>query len=194
MPNGLPEKSPSFFEKMNLQIQNNVGSYMGQRLSQFITAWQESSKSVRRFLFLTNAGSAVAIVSFMGAAKPIRQDDWSWRLLGIFLLGILLLGLLEGFEFHRIKGIVFKTRQNIVEFMENKISLEDWNQRDDINSNPSIIPVLLAWGSFACLIIGFIFGFVHFSHLKNLNSDVPAQIQQSPVQNVPTSSSAVKSH
>lgn len=178
MPNSSPKKNSTFYNSLDPQTQNSTSSYMNQRFSQLLQAWQESSRSVRRFLFLTNAGSAVAMVSFMGAAKQIRQDSWSWMLLGVFLLGIILLGILEGIEFHRVKGMALSYRKDMMGFMENTISFETLNKNDEAKSKPSVLPVILAWGSFACLIMGFIVGFCHFFQLKNIESKIHVQIQK----------------
>ena len=78
-----------------------------------------------KFLFLVNAGAAVALLAFIGSVANARDLSWPKVSLGFFALGIVLIGLLHVLRYFRISKLFKKWRESVNEYYTEQ---KDWDQ------------------------------------------------------------------
>jgi hypothetical protein len=111
---------------------------------------------------MTNAGGAVAMLSFIGAAESVRNAPWSKIVLGLFLLGLILVGIVKAHSYHHVADIYNHWKKASGDYFGDKIVWEYLTQKDDEVSAPKKLPYVLAYGAFACFIGGVTYGMFSF--------------------------------
>jgi hypothetical protein len=118
----------------------------------------ESISKLLQFLFLTNAGGAVAVLSFIGTAS---LDILNWKVLlslTSFSTGVVLVGILHFLRHLYFSKLFTSWRINTGKFMQNQLSwgeLADSDRSISSRDNHLYIVGFICGG---CLVVGFISG------------------------------------
>lgn len=137
--------------------QSNI-NYINTRWGQLNSLSKEYSDNAIKYLFLTNAGGAVTVLSFLGASESIREQYSPKVSLALFILGIITTGVLRAQIMHRIESIYEKWRTNVKDYLNDKITWEELTQQDDKASYNSTKEYIFGYLSFACFIVGSLLG------------------------------------
>lgn len=132
-------------------------NYINQRWGQLYSLEKEWSDRAVNFLFLTNSGGAIAMLSFIGATGGKEHQLVVWGLC-IMLLGLMFLGFLIAMVYHQMSGLFESWRKDVKEFFADRISLEKLYEDDTARARNSLINLILAYSSFACFAIGIALG------------------------------------
>lgn len=111
-----------------------------------------------KYLMLTNSGSAVAVLSFMGAYKTIAPIPHAPWMLVAFLLGVVLVGLGHATAYYRATWLFSGWRADVSKFYADELEWGDVLARDNHRSSYFILADVIAWLSFACFCAGLGFG------------------------------------
>lgn len=135
--------------------------YIDSRAEQLLRLMEDSELRVLRYLTLTNAGGAVATLSFLGASESVRALAAPKVSLGLFLLGLILVGILIAFAWHHIEGLSKSWRINGSKYMGDEIIWGALLEDDDNRAGQARgLYIVLGYGSFACFIVGVIVGVI----------------------------------
>jgi hypothetical protein len=127
-------------------------------LSQLLMLWIER---VLKYLFLTNAGGAIAVLSFMGASQEVRAMASPKWALGCFLVGVFLVGVLSAYQLQHSANLNTEWRNDVQDYLAGQITWEKLIQSDKTRSYvvTSCLGYLLSYGSFLCFVVGSAIGF-----------------------------------
>lgn len=132
--------------------------YIDTRWEQLNGLSKDAAERAIKYLMLTNAGGAVAMLSYFGANEEVRVLIAPKFALGFFLFGILFVGILDALMLHHIERIFKNWREASQQYLENKLDWETLDQGDD-NISYRVWPQYLAgYTSFFCLIAGAVTG------------------------------------
>jgi len=135
--------------------QQNI-DHINQRWSQLYHLQKEWADKAVNFLFLTNSGGAIAMLSFIGT----REDVHCLVKIGLalMLIGIILVGVLVARSYHLMTGLFDAYRTDVKEYFADRISQEKLNEDDSKRSKDSKWDLILGYGSFGCFILGISLG------------------------------------
>jgi hypothetical protein len=139
--------------------------YINVRWSQLNTLSKEASDKAMSFLMVTNAGGAVATLSFLGAVKEMRLQWAPQMALFLFILGVILVGVHAAIWVHRIENLYRHWRTDATRFITDQLTWQVLTDDDDERSYSGIWKFYaVGYLSFACFIFGAIIGlcFTHF--------------------------------
>jgi hypothetical protein len=136
--------------------------YINQRWTQLNTLSNDAADKAKKYLLLTNAGGAIATLSFLGAVENIRSQ-WAPKVaLSLFLIGLILIGVNTALWVHHIEGMykswlegMYKSwRKNTAAFFEHKIDWDTLNAGDDALAYKTTWLYVTGYSSFLCFIAG----------------------------------------
>lgn len=110
------------------------------------------------FLVLTNAGGAVAVLSFMGTSDKVRAMRGPQFTLICFAVGVIVAGIFIAQQFHRLDSMFKGYHSDSEEYLSNKIVWDKLKTQDDRRSKASWIDYALAYVSFVLFIGGCFLG------------------------------------
>lgn len=113
-----------------------------------------------KYLFISNAGGAVATLSFLGAIEKFRSlPPISLRIsLIYFAIGIILVGCIRVRQYYRSENLHDGWNADVNSFFSGELTWEVINKRDEKRCKASRWGYILSGGSFACFIFGIIAG------------------------------------
>ena len=125
----------------------------GSFLSQLLMLWIDR---VLRYLFLTNAGGAIAVLSFMGASENVRAMLGPKWALGFFVMGLILLGILSAYQLHHSAELNNEWRRSLQQYLAGRITWDVLIEGDQERSYlvTGCFGYLLGYGSFLCFSVG----------------------------------------
>ena len=109
-----------------------------------------------QFLTLTNAGGAVAVLSFMGASDDVRAMIWPKIALCSFAGGVVCTGILIAKQFHRVENLYNGYKRDSERYLTDQIEWNTLNTDDENRTAPSFWDYF--WGYFPFIL--FLFGCV----------------------------------
>jgi hypothetical protein len=99
--------------------------YINARLSQLNQLTKEWGDKAINYVMLTNAGGAVAVLSFMGGSGKVREMAGPIIALGCFSLGVIVTGILIAKQLHRFEGFYKGYKKDSEQYLADQI--EEWN-------------------------------------------------------------------
>jgi hypothetical protein len=118
--------------------------YIDTRWEQLNGLEKEAGERAIKYLMLTNAGGAVAMLSYFGANEEARTLFAAKFALGFFLLGILFVGILDALILHQLDRIFKHWRQASQQYLENNL---DWETLDQgMTTSPTESGPNTSWG------------------------------------------------
>ena len=135
---------------------------VNRRWGQLYNLEKEWHEKAWKYLFLTNSGGAVAMLSFMSS-----YSDYSlrWLLslgLSIFVLGVIVVGICIAIRYHQIAFLFKKYKEDANKFLADGCTWQYVLEEDERRVTPR--PIDIFWGnfwpysSFACFISGSLIG------------------------------------
>jgi hypothetical protein len=120
---------------------------------------KEHAEGGIKYLFTTNAGGAVAVLTYLGATAGSDESSSAikWAL-GVFFLGIVLVGCLKLYLVHYAEDLFSHYQQETDKYFDGQI---DWNELSDSDKEKvgnNKIGFNLGYGSFSCFIVGCLLG------------------------------------
>ena len=114
-----------------------------------------SADQARRYLTITNAGAAVALMAYMGTSTSVRASPIAWWSLCFFVAGLIATGVLAALDYHMLGSTFDLWLRDSDEFIANKIELAELYGRLNIRSRkkPSWA-VVAGYVAFGCFIVG----------------------------------------
>jgi hypothetical protein len=110
------------------------------------------------FLVLTNAGGAVAVLSFMGTSDEVRRMCGPRFALGCFAFGIIVAGIFIATQFHRLDSLFFGYHVDSERYLSDQIEWDALRTRDDDRSRTSFMDYFWPYVSFILFIAGCVAG------------------------------------
>lgn len=147
-------------DKQAPRILNDQIEFINQRSEFLISYLSNTLEQVAKYLFVSNAGGAVATLSFLGAVEKFQSmPSCSLRISLIsFAIGIVLVGCLRAQQYYRSEKLFDDWGSDVKSFLSGHLSWELMSQRDEERSKASRWGYVFAWGSFVCLISGIVSG------------------------------------
>jgi hypothetical protein len=111
------------------------------------------------YLFLANAGGAVAVLSFLATVNKHKDVAGPLAALGFFCLGLTLVGAVKAFRVHYFTKRSRVWTVNAEKFYADEI---DWEQLNKAYAEAAAVkrwPYVVAYASFGCLVLGGATGF-----------------------------------
>lgn len=144
------------------QVAQSHISYINERWGQLNSLSKEYSDHAIRFLFLTNAGGAAAVLSFLGASESVRHLLGPKVSLALFILGLITTGVLNARLVHRIERIYQQWRTNVSSYYEDKITWDELTDADAKVSYNNTKEFIFGYAAFGCFILGSLVGIGQF--------------------------------
>ena len=120
-----------------------------------VKEWTEKAVS---FLTLTNAGGAVAVLSFMGAFDKARTM-WGPRIaLCCFALGVICTSIVIARQFHRIEGLFAHCKKDSERYLTDQMEWDTLSSRDEDRSDAKFMDYLLGYAPFILFVGGCVAG------------------------------------
>lgn len=138
------------------QQREEANRYIGARWKNLYEVSKQAIDQVIRYLFLVNAGGAIAVLSFLGASADTRQLVAPKVALSLFGMGVVLNGILLTMRVHQTEWLFAAWRRDVTDFYDDKVELKDLYSKDKIRSEGRYIIVNYLFGylSFLCFVVG----------------------------------------
>lgn len=130
-----------------------LNAHINRRWGQLYELEKEWGDKALKYLFLTNAGGAIATLSFLGAAKELTGVGTKVALF-LFVLGIVFAGIATAKTFHHMSGLLKKYKQGVEDFYADKITWTALCDADEERAVASRLDYLFPYLSFFCFILG----------------------------------------
>jgi len=111
------------------------------------------------YLFLINAGGAVAALSFIGSQSGEGRSWGPLAALGFYVFGLFLVGIVKVFRFSYFSAVAHDWSANSVLFYDDKISFEELVERHGLRRREPLWPYCVGYFSFFCFVGGSLVGF-----------------------------------
>lgn len=122
-----------------------------------------------KYLFYINAGGCVAMITFIGTADSVRQQNWPWVVLGLFFTGLVFVGFLNIARFLTIDSLFKGWQKDVDTFYQGNLDFTDMCNSDDSRVKKTEWILYLAYVAFACFIAGGVVGFYNYQQLVTKN-------------------------
>lgn len=136
--------------------------YINERWGQLNGLFKDYSDHALKYLFLTNAGGAAAVLGFLGTSSEAREALGPKLSLGVFLLGLIATGALNAKLVHRIDSIFQQWRKNVSRYFQDEITWQELTEEDDRISWGSTKEYALGYLAFGSFIVGSLIGVAQF--------------------------------
>jgi hypothetical protein len=149
----------SFSQTPPQQRQEQIG-FINNRWRQLYELEKESGQTALQFLFLTNAGGAVATLAFIGAIGAGKIGIGAKLALAFFVVGVILLGVSRAKQFHHMSGLFKHWKSLVAAYFSDKTTYDYILGEDNKKAVDDICDYVFPYASFGCFIIGSIVGFI----------------------------------
>ena len=129
------------------QYRFNFISARWAQLNQLTKEWSDKAIS---YLMLTNAGGAVAVLSFMGGSEKVREMAGPRIALACFAVGVICIGILVAKQLHRFERIFKGYVKDSTRYLADQIEWDTLTTDDNARANPSVMDY--AWGYVAFIL------------------------------------------
>ncbi|MDQ8205718.1 hypothetical protein [Pelagicoccus sp. SDUM812003] len=136
-----------------------LDSRINQRWEQLYELEKESALSALQYLFLTNAGGAVATLAFIGTSGVYKIGLGSKFALAFFVLGVIFSGISRAKQFHHLNKVFKNWRRLVSEFRSGKKTWNEINEEDEKLAVSDFFDYAFPYASFICFILGALIGF-----------------------------------
>jgi hypothetical protein len=127
------------------------------QLNQFV---KEASEQAIKFLFLTNSGGAIAVLSFIGTSDAVRALLAPRIALALFSLGVVLSGVIVALRLHQFEWLDKSYRADATNYLDGNLDRAALYGNDKLQTEACIFKVnyLIGYVSFLCFVAGGIVG------------------------------------
>jgi hypothetical protein len=146
------------FSKEEPFTQQSRYGLVTERRTEINTLRNQWIEKALRFLILTNAGGAVAVLSFIGNSDDARRMFGPRFALSCFAAGIVVAGIFIAIQFHRFDSIFRGYRSDSAKYFSDQIEWKELRKGDSHRSAPHSIDYVWPYFSFILFILGCIAG------------------------------------
>ena len=118
----------------------------------------ESVDKSLTFLFSANAGSAVAVLAYLGAISSKPGVVEFKVALAMFFLGVMLIGIFRAFVTEMYGSLFWKFKKSVESYFQGNKEWEDFYSEINAQVVKNNIPRIFVYSSFACFFLGCVFG------------------------------------
>ncbi|MDM3871489.1 hypothetical protein QSV34_08985 [Porticoccus sp. W117] len=130
--------------------------YIHRRWNLLHKAMVGSEEDVVKYLFLVNAGGAVAVLGFIGTGQLHQAVAWAGAALLFFVIGLLCVGALKTVVFHQYKRILEGFDSDQVSYLQGQMTWDQLNENDHSRSGISMAAIICGY----CALLAFFAGTV----------------------------------
>lgn len=123
-----------------------------------------SFEAAINYLFLTNAGGAVAVLGFLGKAQTTAHWVGALVALALFGIGVALVGPIKAFRLHYFARRAKTWVEQSSRFFGGEIDWEELNKRYAAAAVEPRWPYAVGYLSFTCFVVGVVIGFCQLWH------------------------------
>jgi hypothetical protein len=138
-------------------VQQSRFNFISARWAQLNGLTKEWGDKAVRYLMLTNAGGAVAVLSFMASDK-VREMVGPKIALSCFALGVIVTGILVAKQLHRVERIFKDYRKDSTRYLIDQIEWLALTIDDDNRAQPTFWDYFWGYAAFALFIGGCVAG------------------------------------
>lgn len=124
------------------------------RWGQLYNLQKEWSEKSFKYLFLTNSGGAVAMLSFIGASPSAIHTTSATFALALFTIGVILVGIAHALAYHFTSHIYAMWKRDSREYLSGQLGWDKLNEADDNRSEDRPIEFVVAYGAFGSFVLG----------------------------------------
>lgn len=147
------------FSKISPDLRKARIDYINQRWGQLYELEKDSAQDALKMLFLTNAGGAVANLSFIGAIGKNQIHIFAKISLACFIFGLIFVGISKAKQFHHLSRLFKKWKEEVGQYFTDRLPWEELDRRDDARAREDILDYAFPYAAFACFLIGCAYGF-----------------------------------
>ena len=133
-------------------------NHINRRWGQLYELEKEWGEKAIRYLLLTNAGGAIATLSFLGASSQALNRPSAKVALLFFVVGVVLVGIGTAKQFHHMSGLFKAYKQDVEHYFADRITWEHLNDQDRARAKLDFIDYAVPYTSFGCFIGGCVAG------------------------------------
>jgi uncharacterized membrane protein len=153
-----PGPPDELFSNQSLPTQNILVGRINERWRQLHALEKEWAERAVQYLFLTNAGGAIATLSFLGASeKAFNRTGLKWSL-ALFVGGLILVGFVMAKTYYHMSGLFKHYRRAVDSYFHDQITWDDMNRQDARRSEDKFVGHVLPWAAFLFFALGCIVG------------------------------------
>jgi hypothetical protein len=142
------------FSQEPLLVQQQRFGFISTRWSQLNGLVKEWTDKAISFLMLTNAGGAVAVLSFMGASEKVREMLGPRIALCCFASGVICTGVLVAKQFHRIEGLFTHYKKDSELYLTDQMEWDTLTSRDEDRADASFMDYFWGYVPFVLFVVG----------------------------------------
>ena len=147
------------YSKISAELRKARIDYVNQRWSQLYSLEKDAAEEALKMLFLTNAGGAVANLSFIGAIGKNQIHVFAKISLACFILGLIFVGIAKAKQFHHMSRFFKHWKKEVGEYFKDALTWEELDRRDDARAKEDLLDYAFPYASFGCFLIGCAYGF-----------------------------------
>lgn len=149
-----------FDPELDDDVRKSRERFIESRERQLQTITTESVDKSLTFLFSANAGSAVALLAFLGAVSTNPTAGEFKVALAMFFLGVLFVGIFRAYVTEIYGSLFWKFKKSVDNYFQEKQEWEDFFKEISAQVVKNNIPRIFVYSSFLCFILGCIFGVI----------------------------------
>jgi hypothetical protein len=136
-------------------VGENISTFHAQRYKESL----ESLESAIRYLFLSHAGGAVAVLSYLGSSSRVEQRGGPLYALACFSAGLLIVGLLYGFRAWYFPHRLRTWNDTVNKFLSDQIEHDEMYRQYFEKTKEPLWPYAAAVVAFLFLLTGIGIGY-----------------------------------
>jgi hypothetical protein len=140
------------YQEFDPQYRERVDRFITDRWNQLNELERDWADKVVRYLFLTNSGGAIAVLTYMGTQPEQAESAGARWMLVLFSLGVVLVGVLSVLTAHKINWMFTNWRRDVSDFWAGAIDYEVMTRNDSARSGVHMAQYVLGYSSFLCFL------------------------------------------
>lgn len=146
------------YNEMDEARRKEIIDHINQRWGQLYELEKETGERALKYLLMTNAGGAVATLSFLGTSEVARALFGVKLALFLFVVGVVLVGVSNAMQFHHMSHLFKSYKKDVDLFYQAKLGWMELSNNDDGRAVEKRRDIAVPYISFGCFIWGCIVG------------------------------------
>ena len=147
----------TLYSQLDASTKEVISAHINRRWGQLYGLEKEWGEKAHKYLFLTNSGGAIAILSFLGVAKELNGVGTKVALF-LFVLGLIFVGISSAMTFHHMSGLFKQYRESVENLYGDKITWIALGEADKKRAVATWLDYAIPYSSFICFIAGSVVG------------------------------------
>lgn len=140
------------FEELTLEDQRSLHTSYQARIKQLIELYIMATNQALKFLLLTNAGGAVALLSFMGTSQNVRDQRTAWWALACFFAGLIAVAVINSVSFHSTRRMLLNAGAGMNAVLANSLTMEQFEAGQP--KKAPITAIIAGYVAFSAWVLG----------------------------------------